>query len=391
MRGLRPKVLVALSLASTVAGCGGGGGGVQEPPTLSALQVVYESVALAANGGLHNVLWSMPAAGMPASCPVPTTVNCSFIVDESSGGLAASPLSAGTQTEHSAWSSLASSLAVPALPVNVDTPAATGDVPADGPTLRAPDVVVKEGHLLLLSEDPTIQKVSYVGDHVRIDRLASDGATVATSETITAMNVVDVSGTTVGGLRSEIAGWLNKHRLVSNAALLDAGAAFGPGAAWVKSSRSRLGDTLFAGDCSLAQTSTTPAGLVPCKTATTLSALTTINSYYDGVGGATRTYTLASDGALCELVAQAAGTCPKFGVRYWMSRTPRDPGANVPAATETYRAFFEANGNVYSGNVQKDGATLRTNVGSDAAPSIQPFVIRVNKPFVDSLKAALTF
>lgn len=224
---------IAVSLVSTVAGCASssGGGPANEPPTLSALQAVYESVALAQNGGIHNVGWSMPATGMPTSCPTPPTRNCSFIIDVSSGGLTTSPLTTGMQTESYAWISLSSGLAVPALPVNVDTPAAEGDVPASGSTSRLPDMVVKGGQVLVVAEAPAVEQVSYVGDGVRIDHLATDGVTVAFSEIIASMNVVDVSGATAATLAGEIAAWLNQHRLASNAVLLKAGATFGPGAA----------------------------------------------------------------------------------------------------------------------------------------------------------------
>jgi len=392
MLRIRREACVAVALGCAMAGCGGGGGDGKEPPTPSAVQAAYESVALAKNGGFHHLMWSMPATGMPTSCPTPPTRNCSFIVDVSSGGLTASPLTAGKQTEALAWTSLSSSLAVPGLPINVDTPAATGDVPASGPTSKLPDMVVKGGQVLLAADDPDAQQVSYVGDAIRIDHLAADRATVAYSETISAVNVVDVSGSTLASLPGEIGGWLNKHRLMSNAALLKPGATLAPGAAWIKSTRTRTGDTLFTGDCTLDQTSAAPAGLVACRTGTTLSALTTLSNYFDGLAGSARTYTLATDGTVCEIAAQATGTaCPPFGVRYWVSHSTRDPAANVPAATSGYRVFYELNGNVYTGNLQKDGTAIRTNVGSDAAPVIQPFVIRVNKAFVDSLKAALAF
>jgi hypothetical protein len=329
---------------------------------------------------------------MPTSCPNPPTRNCSFIVDVSSSGLAQSPLTAGKQTEVVAWVSLSSGLAVPTLPINVDTPAAIGDVPDSGPTSRSPDMVVRDGQVLLVAEDPAVVQVSYVGEGVRFDQLAADGVTVAHSNTVATMDVLDVGGATVAGLTGEIADWLDKHQLMSNPALLKAGATLLPGAAWIRSTRTRTGDTLFTVDCALQQTSTTPAGLVACITSKTLDAITTINNYYDGVGGAARTYTLATDGTLCEIAAQAAGTnCPRFGVRYWVSSTTRATGANVPAATECYRVFYELNGNIYTGNLQRDGTPIRTNLGSDATPSIQPIVIRVNKAFVDSLKSALAF
>jgi hypothetical protein len=381
---------VAVSLASAVAGCGSSS--VEETPTLSALQTVYEGVALAKNGGVHNVFWSMPAAGMPTSCPTPPTRNCSFIVDVSSGGLTSSPLTAGKQTETFAWTSLSSGVAVPGLPINVDTPAATGDVPNSGPTVRLPEMVVKGGQVLVTSDNPDFEQVSYVGDNIRIDRLATDGATVISSETITSMNVVDVSGAAVATLAGEIGSWLSRHRMMSNGALLKAGATLGAGAAWLKSTRTRTGDTLFTSDCTLSQTSAAAAGLVACRTATTLGAITTYTNYYDGAGGASKTYTLATDGAMCEIAQQAAGTaCPPFGVRYWVSTAKRAANANVPPAVDSYRVLYELGGNVYTGTLQRDGAAIQTNLGSDFAPSLQPFVIRLNKAFVDSLKAALAF
>jgi hypothetical protein len=37
------------------------------------------------------------------------------------------------------------------------------------------------------------------------------------------------------------------------------------------------------------------------------------------------------------------------------------------------------------------GASIFQNIGSDAAPNVQPFYLRVNSAFEQSLKDALTF
>lgn len=377
------------SLGVALVGCGGGGD--DNAPTLSTSQTNYESFALATNGGIHNLLWKLPATGLPVSSAG------DFIVDISSAGLAASPLTGGTQANNAAWTSLSVALPVPALPINLSTPTSNPPfVPTTGQTERVPDRVVRNGAVFVVSSAPTtLQQVSYVGSNIRADVFAVDGTTIAYSNTISAVDVVPVNQQAVAApTDATIASWLDSENLLSNAAaLLKPGAAFAAGSAYVKLTATRNGDTLFTGDCTLAQTttSTTP---VPCQTATTLggTSQTTESSFADGTAASVKVWTLATEGTICEIAAQGAGTnCPPFGVRYWVASTPRSTSMNIPATTPAYRVYYELNGNIYTGTLQRDGAQVRENLGSNAAPDVQPFYIRVNREFVQSLQSALTF
>jgi len=385
-------LLAVASLGIGVVGCGGDDDSTpNRTPTLSTAQANYESFALASNGGTHSLLWTLPASGTP--------VNSAdhFIVDSSSGGLAASPLTNGTQAALAAWTSLSSNLAVPALPINLSTPAGNPpNVPTTGSTYREPDRVVQKGAIIVVSSAPTtLQQVSYVGSDIQFDSFAVDGKTIAHSTTVSAVDLVSVDQQPVAApTDATIASWLNSENLLANAAeLLKPGAAFATGAAYAKYTATRKGDTLFAGDCSLTQT-TTSTTLVPCQIGKTLggSSQTIESSFGDGTGGTGRVWTLATDGAICEIAAQAAGTnCPPFGVRYWVATEARTSSMNVPATTTAYRIYFELGGNIYTGTLQKNGAQIRDNLGTNAAPDVQPFYIRVNKTFVQSLQSALTF
>ncbi len=382
-------LLALASLGMGLVGCGGDDD--DSTPTLSAAQANYESFALASNGGTHSLLWNLPASGMPVAG------SGEFIVDISSGGLVASPLTNGTQIGDATWTSLSSTLGVPALPINLSTPTSSPPyVPTTGSTYRAPDRVVQNGAIIVVSSVPTtLQQVSYVGSDIQLDVFAVDGKTIAYSTTVSAVDLVSVDQQPVAApTDTTLASWLNSENLLANAVtLLKPGAVFATGAAYAKYTAMRKGHTLFVGDCQLTQT-TTSTTLVPCQTGKTLggSSQTTESSFADGTGGIGRVWTLATDGAICEVAAQAAGTnCPPFGVRYWVATETRTSSMNVPETTTAYRAYFELGGNIYTGTLQKDGAQIRENIGTNAAPDVQPFYVRVNKTFVESLQSALTF
>lgn len=362
-------------------------------PVLSTAQTNYESVALAKNGGIHDMLWSLPASGAP------TTANGNFFVDIASGGLANSPAGAGAQLESFAWTSLSASLTVPALPINIAIPSGTPTAsPTTGPTVRLPDLVMQSsGVVVAASNTPnTIEVVSYSGNDIQVNTIAVDGTTVAYSTMISAVGVVSVAGQSVAAPSDPlIAAWLAKYSLLANVApLVKSASTFAAGSAYVLNTATRKGDTLFVGDCALAETSISGATLVPCQTGNTLegTGVATETTFYDGSGGTAKTYTLATDGSICEIAAQAAGSaCPPFGVRYWVATNPRSPSGNVPAETVSYRVYYEQNSNVYSATLQRNGAVIGENVGSDAAPNIIPAYVRVNSTFAQSVKAALNF
>jgi hypothetical protein len=269
-------------------------------------------------------------------------------------------------------------------------------IPTAGQTFKVPDRVVQNGAVVVVSSAPTTkQRVSYVGSDILVDVLALDGTTVAYSNLVTAVDVVPVAQQAVAVPGdATLALWMDRENLVDNAAaLLKPGAAFSAGAAYLKFTATRRADTLFTGDCTLAQT-TTGTAPVPCQTAKTLggSSQTTESSFADGTAGGGKVWTLATEGTICEIAAQAAGTnCPPFGVRYWVASTSRTSAMNIPEQTTAFRVYYELGGNIYTGTLQRAGATIRENLGSNAAPDIRPYYIRVNRPFVQSVQAALAF
>ncbi len=382
----------AASLGLVLSGCGGGGGG-DEPaaPSLSTAQANYESFALAANGGVHSLLWKLPASGVPAAGAG------EFIVDIGSAGLSGSPLTQGTLANDASWTSLSTALPVPALPVNLSIPSNNPvSIPATGQTFRTPDRVVQGGAIVVVSSMPTTkQRVTYVGSDIRVDVMAVDGVTVAYSNIVSAFDVVPVAqqAVPVPG-DATLALWLDRENFVGNAAaLIKPASKFAAGSAYARLTATRAADTLFTGDCTLAQTTTT-ANPVPCQTGKTLggSSQTTEPSFADGTAGAGKTWTLATEGTICEIAAQAAGTaCPPFGVRYWVATTPRSTAMNIPETTPSYRVYYELGGNIYSGSLQRAGAQVRENLGSNAVPDVRPYYIRVNQAFVQSVQAALAF
>ena len=395
----RLRTLFLACSAAALASCGGGSDAPPPPPppppppaALSAAQAAYEGAALAANGGLHDMLWSFPATGAPS------TASGHFIADISSVGLASSPLASAVQAESLAWATLTPTLAVPTVPISISTPSGSPlRSSAAGPTKGFPGYVVKNGVVLRVATSPPVaeQRVSYVGDNIQVDTLATDGMTVAFSTTITAVAAISVAGQSVAApTDSTIAGWLNKYNLVSNAPLLKAGATFALGSQYLLLTATRKGDTLSAGDCTWPGPSLSASALIPCQVGKTLggTSQTTEGSYSDGTGGVGRVWNLATEGTICEIAAQAAGTvCPPFGVRYWVASLPRAANVNVPREVQSYRTYYELNGNIYDGNLQRDGALIGQNIGSDVFPNMLTSFIRVNKAFVQSVQAALNF
>lgn len=379
-------------VAAFLTACGGGGGTPTPPaappsPVLSSAQANFEGAALAPNGGLHSLLWNMPASGTPS------TAGGHFIVDIALS-MAASPMSSGAQAADAAWTSLSTTLALPSLPISISAPSGNPlAASTTGPSAGAPESVVKGGAVLQVSSDPiTKQRVTYVGDNIQVDTLGLDGSTVAYSTLLSAVDPVSVAGQSIPApTDTTIAAWLARWNLRANPSLLRAGSTFQAGAAYYLLTGARKGDTLFASDCSQARVSVDPSALEPCQTGKTIggSSQLTESSFSGGTGNAFRTWTFATDGTVCEIAAQGTAACPNFGVRYWVSSTPLTATMNVPRATTAYQVYFERSGNIYIGRLQRDGAVLGDNIGTDAAPNVIARQVRVNNAFVRSLQAAL--
>jgi len=203
------------------------GGTPETTPTLSTAQRNFESVALATNGGLHSLLWSLPASGKPSTTATPAQ----FIVDITSGGLKESPLTHGTQNDTATWKSLATPLKVPPLPINLAPLVADeSSPPSIGPKVRLPFMAVEPGTgtAQVVSSDPTTgEQVSYVGSNIKIDTLAKGSDTIAYSTLITAVTTVSVAGEVIDSASNPLAkAVLEQFHLTGNAALLRSGATF---------------------------------------------------------------------------------------------------------------------------------------------------------------------
>jgi hypothetical protein len=387
-----PAALVALTLGAVAQAEADPGSRPATTPTLSPAQENFESVALAANGGLHALLWNMPVSGKPVAGANPPQ----FIVDITSGGLKESPLTHGTQIDPQQWLSLVPSIKVPALPINLgplveDVPI----LPSSGPNVRLPFFAVEPGtgQVLPVSSDPTNgEQVSYVGANIRVDTFEKGSDTIAFSTLITAVNTVSVAGQQVASPTDAITkATLAQFHLTGNSTLLKRGATFAAGSKYVELTAETTGPELFIGDCALTETALTFATVKPCETDTALASPSVEYNYLDGTDASVKTWTLAKNGVICKPGTNTA-TCPNFNLTYWVASTPRTTTMNVPAESNAeYRVYVEIGSNVYTGYLVHAGGAVWENIGSDDHPDVQKFFLRANKEFVTSLEDALTF
>ncbi|GAB3665606.1 immunoglobulin domain-containing family protein [Ramlibacter alkalitolerans] len=315
---------------------------------LSANQQAFEELILAPNGRSYQLIWNLNFAGPQASGT--NFAQSDFAV------MAASPLTNGPQTSaQSAPQNLTSSLAL-------GTPGATR--------------VLKNGVILVVPSTATRSKSTYVGADVRIDTLAADNSTVAYSAIRSNYETVALTG----AMSSTAPDFAHYHNsFFSNAAILNPAANWASGASYIKFTQTNLGDRYFAFDC---QAATTGANVSPCVTGTTLgNALTT------GISS-------TSDGTIYHLSDGSVSTVG--GVQVWVANSPRPQSATL-SATVSYRIYFELNGNVYTGQLVKDGSPLGgsfyvSNPGGLTVTdrlTFLPFHIRMNKAARDSLAGAM--
>jgi hypothetical protein len=391
----RGRLGLAFSVALLALAFGAAAPAEEDPattPTLSTAQRNFESVALASNGGLHALLWNMPASGKPVAGASPAQ----FIVDITSGGLKASPLTHGTQIDPQQWLSLVPSIKVPVLPINL-APLVEGVaiLPSSGPNVRLPFFAVQPGtgKVLPVSSDPTDgEQVSYVGSNIRVDSFEKGSDTIAFSTLITAVNTVSVAGQVVASPSDAITkATLAQFHLTANTALLKRGATFAAGSKYVELTAEALGPELFIGDCALTESALTFASVKPCETDTALASLSVEYNYLDGTDASVKTWSLAKNGVICKPGTNTA-TCPNFNLTYWVASTPRTTTMNVPAESNAeYRVYVEIGSNVYTGYLVHAGGAVWENIGSDEHPNVQRFFLRADKEFVTSLEDALSF
>lgn len=338
--------ILAAGAALLLSACGGGSSGdpgsSASTSNLSAAQTSYESVALAANGGLHYLSASL------------------VITTSSTGAISISPNSTFYTTD----SSIAQSAANGPQPLTVTYTSASSALKV--PTIVAPRLLVN-GAIYDDAFPPQV-RVSYAGANVQEDYLAADGKTVTRTTLGTAYSVVPLTGlisaspnelfanSTVGVITNTLNGQSLYYKQ----------AAWQAGAAYVKVVRNAVGDEVFALDCQApATTGTNPT---PCST--TISTLENFFPYASTADG--KTYQI-SDGQIVTLA----------GMRAWVANTA------LATATTEYRVYYQNNGGIYLGYLIKDGTTLQLPSPGNGTPQNSYYFL--NSAALQSIKSAINF
>ncbi|MEO6920570.1 MAG: hypothetical protein ABI171_16435 [Collimonas sp.] len=337
-----PCAVTVLTLA--LAGCGGGGGSSSNTPVTPALsdaQKNFESMGLAANGGLHELDGYLSISSSSTGALTVNPGSYFFTYDYSI------PLTAANQTQ----------------PMTLTySTASTLSLPTFGP---APRYLINSA--VYSGAVPVQDSVSYTGGNVRTDHYAADGKTVINS-------TIEISSTVVGltGLikNSPAELFTNSYLgLITNtlngASLYNQQASWQAGSTYLKSVKQSVGDRLYVSDCVLPVT--TGPNLTPCST--TISAL---ENFFPHVSADALTYQLG-DGQIVTL----------GGVRAWVANAPLKA-----SATTEYRVYYQNNGVIYRGTLIKDGTQLQVqSIGG----VVQNFTLYMNSAAMQSIKSAVIF
>ena len=321
-------------LALCMTGCGGDSSS-QAPPTaaLSSDQQIYQQVEL--GGGESTLSWSFPIGGG-------TLVSGTNYIFATTTALTHSPTN-GPQTQTVALNSLSSSLAIPS---------------------STPERVLQGGQVLLAPAGAT-QSISFSGTGIRRDRYAEDGTTIIASTLFSNYSSISLSGSMTDSPAELLAAFPFENWLNLN--VFTAGMSWQPGSAYIKSSAERIGDTVHVADCT---GSTTTADINPCASATTLA---NFFPYTFASGPYPQETDFAGDGSISTIQS----------VTMWVATLPL-PLAR--SSTLAYRVFYELNGNVYTGTLEKDGTPFNYGQGSGNEVGYQ---ITLNQAALNSVIAGL--
>jgi subtilase family serine protease len=155
--------------------------------------------------------------------------------------------------------------------------------------------------------------------------------------------------------------WINFNNFSANAQ-------WQAGAGYIKKQGNRVGDTLIALDCTNVSSPvyTTGTSLTPCQFGATLDNFFPIslrtNFPYET--------DFADDGAISAVQ----------GVRMWVASAPLPLASS---AIQAYRVFYEMNGNVYMGMLEKDGAPYNYQ---QADGSVVNYLVTLNQAAVNSVQ-----
>lgn len=301
--------------------CGGGGGesgSGGDGSKLSASQAAYESLVLSP-GAVYEVTASLPLTGLPVS-------GTHYLYDKSTS-LSKSPLTNGPQRlSVSAWSTMNLRLALPS----------TG-----------------QQQWILFNKTPykffdQVRELKYLGNDM-VGSIITTGGDVIASETSISVNATPLTGVIASAANIP-------STLFSNPSLLKSGAVWQSGSAYLNGIWK-----LNADSYKVYANNSDPEVLKPIATGSTIQQQIDANTlFYNGDSPLVK-YNL-SNGSIKS--ASAVNT----GVTTFVA-TSRYFGDEVSGY---YRTFYEINGNVYAGSLQKSGALSATaNYNTQARASIQ--------------------
>jgi hypothetical protein len=333
---------MALVLSACGGGSSGGSGSTASSSNLSDAQKNYESVALAATGGMHYLSANLSVSTSQTGA---LTVNPTSVFYTEDTSVAQSPAN-GAQQMTQTFTSVSSALKVPAI---------------------AAERVLVNGVVYSLAAPPQA-RVSYSGANVQIDYLSLDGKTVTRTLLGTNYTVVPLTGLISASpaelFTNSAVGVLTNT--VNGQSLYNQQASWQTGAAYVKVVRHTVGDQVFTYDCMApATTGTNPT---PCSA--TISTLENFFPYASTTDG--KTYQI-SDGQIVTLA----------GMRAWVANTA------LGGVTTDYRVYYQNNGGIYAGYLIKDGTTLRVAPLGGGTPLDSYYL--VNGPALQSIKSAIVF
>jgi hypothetical protein len=339
--------IIAILSTLILSACGGGSSGNSSSDAatanLSASQAAYENMALAANGGLHYLIGNLTFTTSSSGTASLASSSVFYSENSSIPQSAATAAQAVTVTE----TPVASTLATP-------TSGGVNRYLINGSVVAAP-----------VPEKPL---VSYAGQNILENYLATDGKTIVHSLLGTSYTFVPLSGLIANSpaelLDNSNLGLLTN--LVNGQSLYNPLALWQVGSGYLKVVRQVSGDTVAVGDCN--PPATTGTSLTPCSTAiSTLEAFFPVTILADN-----KSYQLG-DGQIVMLA----------GVRAWVANTPTSD------ATTSYRVFYQSNGAIYIGTLVKDGTPLQIEVLGTTTP--QNFYLFLNGAALNSVKASVKF
>ncbi|AIY42865.1 Family S53 non-peptidase homologue [Collimonas arenae] len=337
--------LTCITLAVLLNACGGGGGsGTDNTPQAAALssdQQIFEHEEL--HGGTYALGVVLPYGGGNLVSGV------NYFYSSSTGGFSTSPSTAGSHIEASLYNSLDSALVLPAI---------------------APTRYLLNGKILVRSS--TAQRaVSYVGSGVRTDALADDGTTVVQSSLFSNFSETQLSGAMDNAPEElqasyQIDDWVSANNFSANAQ-------WQSGAAYTKRQGALIGDTYFALDC----TNHLPAQVTTSSATTPCMLQAKLDSFFPVTLENANFHPYETD-------FSADGTISMVnGVRMWVANAPLPNAQNT---TTTYRIYYELNGNVYMGALEKDGTSYKY---PQRDGSVVAYYIGLNQAAVSSVQQGL--